>query len=314
MTSRSTRRLLVAAAVLLPLLVSLLAACGGGSEGSATTTSTTTSSAASPEPGADDRRVVALGEEFLLADLLALGITPVASTATVAEEGFVGLDESATDGIEALPSTEPNVERLAALAPDVIVATPFVVDELGEEVLTGLAELVVVDAVDPRASIEVLGAAFERTERAQELVTALDEAVAAGRGRLPEDLEVSVATVYPGPSLAVWVAGPATVPSVLDELGVTMVPGPADVDASDGRAFISSERLDLLSAPTMLLLQSSIVDGEAAALDELSAERRWTTLPAVADDRVIELDRLAFPGIVGRTEAVDVLVEQLGGE
>lgn len=304
MHTRSRRLLPVLAA----LTMAALAACSG-TEDSTTTTTTPTDDG----PAVEDQRIVALGEEFLLADLLALGLTPLASTATVAEVGFVGLDESATEGIEPLPSTEPNVERLAALDPDVIVATPFVVDELGEDVLAGLGELIVVDAEDPRAAVQQLGEAFGRTEEADALVAALDDAVAAGRERLPAGLEVSVATVYPGPSLAVWVAGPATVPDLLDELGVTFVPGADDVEASDGRAFVSNERLDLLAAPTLVLLQSSIVEGEATALEELSADPRWSALPAVADDRVIELDRLDYPGIVGRTEAVDELVAQLGG-
>lgn len=305
MHARSVRSL----SLLTALLAAVLVACSNADDATTTTTAAT-----SEDPAVEDQRIVALGEEFLLADLLALGVTPVASTATVAEVGFVGLDESATEGIEPLPSTEPNVERLAALEPDVIVATPFVVDQLGEDLLTGLAELVVVDSEDPREAMRQLGDAFGRTEEADALVTALDDAVAAGRERLPEGLEVSVATVYPGPSLAVWVAGPATVPDLLDELGVTMVPGADDVDASDGRAFISNERLDLLAAPTLVLLQSSIVEGEATAFEELSADPRWSALPAVADDRVIELDRLDYPGVVGRTEAVGALVAQLGGE
>jgi iron complex transport system substrate-binding protein len=302
MHSRPRRLLPVLAA----LTVAALAACGGTEDSTATTTTPT-----GDGPAVEDQRIVALGEEFLLADLLALGVTPVASTATVAEVGFVGLDDSDTEGIEPLPSTEPNVERLAALDPDVIVATPFVVDELGEDVLTGLGELIVIDTEDPRASVQQLGEAFDRTEEADALVAALDDSVAAGRERLPEGVEVSVATVDPGPSLAVWVAGPSTVPDVLDELGVTFVPGADEVDASSGRAFVSNERLDLLAAPTLVLLQSSIVEGEATALEELSADPRWSALPAVADDRVIEIDRLDYPGIVGRTEAVEALVAQL---
>jgi iron complex transport system substrate-binding protein len=98
---------------------------------------------------------------------------------------------------------------------------------------------------------------------------------------------------------------------VLEDLGVALVPGPDEVDASGGRAYLSSERLDLFAADTLVLLQSPIVDGESAALAELEADPRWSRLPAVEADRVIELDRLGYPGIVGRTAAVEVLSERL---
>jgi iron complex transport system substrate-binding protein len=258
--------------------------------------------------------VIALGEEFLLADLLAVGVVPVASTATVAEEGFVGIDAELTEGIEPLPGTEPNIERLAALRPEVIVATPFVVDEVGEEVLSGLGELVVVDTDDPRESVLELGRAFDRSEEARRLVDDYEAAVTDGRSALPQGTEVTVATVYPGPSLAVWVEGPSTIPATLEDLGVTLTPSVDEVDATGGRAYISSERLDLLSAPTLVLLQSSLVDGEASALAEVAEDPRWSRLPAVAADRVIELDRLAYPGISGRTQAVDDLVRELAPE
>ena len=128
----------------------VLAACGGDSGGAASSadeaSATDGAGDAPPEAGGTTPTVLALGEEYLLADLLALRIRPMASTANVVlDDGFAGLDEFDTDGIVALPSTEPNLELLADYRADVVVANTFVTDYLGRDLLEGVGgELVVV--------------------------------------------------------------------------------------------------------------------------------------------------------------------------
>jgi iron complex transport system substrate-binding protein len=297
-------------------------ACGSGGEGGdaidaqvpatsapapETTAPTTAGSpTSSPAPGtAGDEVVVALGEEFLLADLLALGVTPVASTATVPTAGFQGLDQFDTSGIEALPSTEVNLERIAAYRPTVIVTTGFVAREVGEALLTELAELVVIDD-DATAEDQLLALAqrFDATDAANQLLADLDEArdgVAAQVAARPEPCVVSLATVYPGPSPAAWTNDATDVPAAILAAGCELRPG-ADAGSPDrnGRLFLSLEQFGLLDAPLLVLLQSDIVDGEAEALAELGDNPLWSAIPAVASGQVVTLDRLAYPGVPGQ--------------
>ena len=194
-----------------------LAACGGGSDGAEPDVPSEPD--ATPASDADLGRVVALGEEFLLADLLALGITPVASTATVADEGFQGVDAWDTEGIVAYPSYEANLEALAAERADVIVATEFIVDQVGREVLEAAAaeELVVIGDAGGTEQLDELAAAFDRPAEAAALEAELDEAIATASSAVPDGCEVSLGTIYPDRSPAAWVAAPNAAAIVAEE-------------------------------------------------------------------------------------------------
>jgi iron complex transport system substrate-binding protein len=260
--------------------------------------------------------VVALGEEFLLADLLALGITPIASTATVASAGFQGLAPFDTSGIEVLSSTERNIERLAAYQADLIVTTESISAQIGDDVLASMSEVVVVpDSATALDRLRILAERFGANEEADRFETEL----AASRARLAnavaartEPCEVSLATVYPGPSPAAWTSGVTDIPAAVIDAGCELRPGP-DAPGPDrnGRLFLSLEQLGVLDAPLLLLLQSSIVEGEDAAVAELADTPLWSSIPAVAAGRVETLDRLAYPGVAGLIRLSDDLVDLL---
>jgi iron complex transport system substrate-binding protein len=277
-------------------------AAGAAGDGGTPTTATTPT-------------VLALGEEYLLADLLTLGVRPVASTANVVlDEGFAGLDEFDTDGIEALPSTEPNLERLASYRSDVVVVNTFVADYIGREILEGLGGELVVVPDDHAERILALGDAFDRRSEAEAALADLDEAVAAGAAALnARGRALSVATVYPGSTVAAWVDGPVDAPATLLAMGFTLRPGATDVEGEEGgRLYLSNEQLELLDADTLVALQSDLVVGEPEALEAIAHDPLWSGLPAVASGDVITVDRLGYPGIAGRRRLVDDLVARLG--
>ena len=246
-------------------------------------------------------RVVSLAEEFILADLLSLGIEPVASTATVDTAGFQGLDEFDTSAIEVLPQTTLNLEYLASLQPDTIVTLQFWVDQVGAGVLEGIADVVIIpDGLSGAERIEALGDLVGRPEHAATVAAAVDRAQQAAIDQVPGGCEISLAVVYPGPTIAAFVDGPWELPSAFQAVGCELVPGP-DVAAPDanGRAFLSEEQLGLLAAPTLVLMQNDTVDGETAALDQVSSGAIWQTIPAVAANHVVIIDRLGYPGAQG---------------
>ena len=319
MTATSRRRfLLMLGAAGAVATTSGLAACGGGDGDAAASDGAdegTDSGASGGGTGGETPIVLALGEEYLLADLLALGITPVASTTNVQTgDGFAGLDEFDTTGIEPIPTSEPNLERLAGFGAEIVVANEFVVDYLGRDVLEGLgAELVVVP--DEEADrMRVLGDAFDRREEVDALLADLDSAIEAAKTQLNADgRPISVATVYPGPTVAAWVDGPVDVPAMLLDLGYTLTPGAGDVDGEEGgRLYLSNEQIGVLDADILVAMQSDQVLGESDALDEIAGDPVWSQLPAVVTGNVITIDRLGYPGTPGRRRLVDDLVAQLG--
>jgi ABC-type Fe3+-hydroxamate transport system substrate-binding protein len=299
---------------------SLLVACGAdGGDRAASSEDEGPDTAGTGDGGpattAETRTVLALGEEYLLADLLTLGIRPIASTANVVlDEGFAGLGEFDTEGIESLPSTEPNLERLAGYRADVVVVNTFVADYLGREVLEGLGGELVVVPDDHAERILALGATFDRRSEAEAALADLDEAIAAGAATLNAGgRAVSFATVYPGSTVAAWVDGPIDVPATLLAMGFTLRPGATDVEGEEGgRLYLSNEQLDVLDADTLVALQSDLVAGEPEALEAMADDPLWSALPAVASGKVVTIDRLGYPGIAGRRRVVDDLVARLG--
>jgi ABC-type Fe3+-hydroxamate transport system substrate-binding protein len=322
-TRPTTRR---AAIALLAAVVVLAAGCGGDGatdtaaspEVEVTVSSTTGTTPAEPavdstsptvatdvgalDVGAPDLGdVVALGEEFVLADLLALGVTPIASTATVDTAGFQGLDGFDTTGIEVLPQTTLSLEYLASLQPDTIVALQFFVDQVGADVLEGIADVVVVpDGLSGSEQLEAIGDLIGRPERADAVALELDAAATAAGEAIGDDCVLSLASVYPGPTVAAFVDGPSSIPAALQRVGCQLVPGP-DVTAPDanGRAWLSEEQYGLLGQDLLVLMQNDTVDGESDALRAIESSPLWSTLPAVQADNVRVIDRLGYPGTPG---------------
>lgn len=272
--------------------------------------------APSAAPALDDGpldlgRVVVIGEEFLLADVLALGGQPVAATATL-EDRFVGIERD-TSAIEPFSPIEPNFERLAAFQPDLIITTTGVASFVGEEIFEEIAETAIVDNSDWRAQVTQLGEAMGVPERAEALLASYDDAVAAASGQIPTDLRVTVATVYVGPSVAAWTDGPVNIPAVLLDLGITLTPGAGELDGeSNGRVYLSEELITELDGDLLVLAQTAGVEGEDAALAEVAEGELWQGLPAVAADNTLTVDRLGYPGVEGRIRLIDDVLAALG--
>lgn len=275
---------------------------GAASVSTSPTTIVSTAPAASA-PAEDLGRVVVLAEEALFADVLSLGVRPVASSASVVEAGFQGMDDFDTTGIEALPMTTLNLEQLAALRPDTIITLQFWADQIGEDVLRGAADRIVLvpDGLSIPDRVTYLGEQLGRQPQAAALVADLTAAEAAAAAKVPDDCVVSLVAIYPGPAPAVFVSGPWDIPSAVLATGCRLDPDATVVEPDrNGRVYLSMEQLGLLDAPRIVLLQSDTVEGEDAAVAEIEANPLWANLPAVQAHRVTVLDRLGYPGAAGQ--------------
>jgi iron complex transport system substrate-binding protein len=248
------------------------------------------------------RRIVALGEEGLLADLLDAGMRPIAASVNVPEAvPLISATELA--GIELFPSAAPiSLERVAALQPNLIIGGRFFLEEAGYAELSRIAPTVALGASDPRQSYVETLTVFGLAERADADRAALEQAVATSAEQLrAEQRSVSLATIYPGAMLAVWVDGPTSVPLLMRELGLDIRPAAADLrGVRNGRAFLSNEQIALLDGELLILLQSASVEGEAAAIAAFQAQPIWNQIPAVQNGFVYTLDRLGYPGMRGQ--------------
>jgi iron complex transport system substrate-binding protein len=246
----------------------------------------------------DPQRVVALSEEFLLADLLALGVTPIASTSN--DPGaFLGLDPADTEGIENIASVDFNLEQLAALRPDLLLAYPDYIELVGYDLLAAIAPTVAIGTVDSdwREQLELTAAVFGAEDLAAERIAAIDATLDEARGTL-DGTVMSVASVSPGPFIRAYTDERTALTEIMADLGVVFTPDGGNTD-DNGRIEVSLEQLGILDGDLLVLLQSSLIDGVDTALSDVEESPLWATLPAVRNGAVIELDQLAYFGADG---------------
>ncbi|MFV0308592.1 MAG: ABC transporter substrate-binding protein, partial [Desertimonas sp.] len=226
-----------------------------------------------------------------------------------------GMGDLPTDGIELFDYLTISLEEVAAMDADHVIVWQFAADTVGVDQLAGTTEHlhVIPTGTSGDDQLRLLGDAFDRTERAEELITRLDEAVAAANDVVPDDCATSVAAIYAGPSVAAFVEPVWDVPRTVDALGCELVPGPGSMEPDgNGRVYLSMEQLGVLDGPQLVLMQTDTVPGEPDAVSEIEDGPLWAALPAVIDDRVAVIDRLGYAGILGEIRLVEDLADTLG--
>lgn len=261
----------------------------------------------------DPQRIVALSEEFLLADLLALGVTPVASSSN-ALEGFGGIDPLLTDGIEITTSATFNLEQLAGFAPDLILAYPVYIELVGYDILNEIAPTVAIgdDESDWRERLKLTAAVLGIDEIGAERIDEYEAAYTAAAEVLG-GVQVSALSVFDPSFIRAYVDGGTFLVDAMIESGIDMVPGPAEVEGLDrvGRVQLSLEQFGLLQGDVIVMLQRIGLEDDAAR--EIAESVLWETLPAVQNNAVITLDRLGYPGAAGAAGFVTELAAAVAG-
>jgi iron complex transport system substrate-binding protein len=302
------------------LIVILLSACGRNAEPFPITVQETgkariiTHRFGESQVPLNPQRVVALGQEYMLADVLDAGINVVASNVNVID--VAGFKQDELDDIFLFLATQPNLETITSLNPDLIIGVDYFIQRIGYNKLSAIAPTVAIDTEGEwqRTYVETLSV-FGKAAEAQSNITAYEARLSDVREKLNANGRlISVGTIYPDQSPAAWVDGPTAVPQLLLDLGFQLSPSPAEVKdfgIRDGRVFFSLERLDLFAADTLILLQSNQVEGEEESLAEVKANPLWANLPAVKTNQVFVLDRLGYPGLRGRYMLLDDVLKIL---
>ncbi|MEM7114893.1 MAG: ABC transporter substrate-binding protein [Chloroflexota bacterium] len=303
------------------LLLGLLIGCGNPPEAlpivivsETATTRTIEHTFGTTEIPKEPQRVIALGEEGLLADLLDIGIKPVLSTVNVVDDVKL-ISPEELDGIELLPSASNiSPETLLSYSPDLIIAGVFFADQAGYGRLSEIAPTVTVGGLAMEQHVETL-AIFGLREQGEANVAELQQRISSEAARIDaSNIAVSVGAIYPGPNVAIFLEDRGGVPNFLSEMGVQLLPVEAerdDLTVRFGRAYISNERLDLLNGDQLILLQATSVDGEMEAVAEINADPLWQQLPAVKAGNVVTLDRLGYPGLRGQEALLEDLIAVL---
>ncbi|MET0885840.1 MAG: iron-siderophore ABC transporter substrate-binding protein [Mycetocola sp.] len=224
---------------------------------------------------------------------IALGTTPVGVEAATwggdEDQYFPWVRDAIEKKGDDLPTTfnvypEIDVEAVLELAPDLILAPQ---SGISEDEFATLSEIAPVVAYPDSAwrttwddQIEIIGKALGKSDEAAELITGIEEDIAAAEAEHPEFAGLSFAYVYaaePG-ALALYQAGDPRV-DLITGLGMTMDETVGEVPLTDGSfsSTVGLERADLLDNVDVLFTWFN--DEENQKLIE--AQPLFAQIPAV---------------------------------
>jgi iron complex transport system substrate-binding protein len=249
------------------------------------------------------QRVVMLFPGIDFDNLLALGMTPVGVATYTADRLYIlppYLDDQ-TAGIETVGTmTQPSLERLALLDPDLIIMLSFSREAYPR--LTQIAPTVVLEATErslPKR-LRKLAEFVNREEEAEEIIEELEQLIKQFQddmGERLDEVEVSVLRVRSDGIFGYVKSSPTGI--ALEELGIKRPPAQDVFRLLGTRIDISMERLDQADGDIIFIWGA--LKGDAEARERLFANPLWQRLNAVQAGHVyvVPEDYWAFPGVQG---------------
>lgn len=297
-----------------------LGACGGDEEDTSSAAGEPADSPGSTVAKPRPTRVVALGQGADADTLIALGIVPVAMSKGFGADiyrwtqaALGGQSPTLIETIDTVP-----IEQIAALKPDLIVATTFYgfadnAEALGK-IATTLGPQTTADKETWKQTALRVGEAVGMADEARRLVDKAEGTVAAARDRHP-DWRGKTFTFGPVDDLAALYTVNArddASAALIEQLGLTLSPAVTALPSTEtaGRASVSLERLDLLEADALVLVYFA-----DEARSTLEANPLFRRIPAVGRGSYVDLDRsvaigAAFPSVL----SIPFVVERLEPE
>lgn len=248
---------------------------------------------------------------------VALGITPVGVVDSWLEKPMYRYLREALSGVEHVGlETQPNLEKVAWLDPDLIVATRFRHERV-RPLLEQVAPTVATGTVfDFKASLRLMAEATGRQARAGELLRTWDTRVADFRrriaGTLGDDWPQKAAVVrFKSDHVRLYSTGFAG--SILDELGFEQPD--AVQDQGWGMKLTSEENIPVLNADVIFVLLEPDDPAITRNYRHWRSHPLWQRLDAVRHDRVFEVDAVNWimgGGILAANAMLDDLYRHYG--
>ncbi len=306
-------RLLFAAPALAASL--LLTACSGGSNAEEvaqeeSSTRTVTHFRGTTEVPAKPERVVVLdlGE---LDSAVALGVKPVGAVKAPVEEGLLSYLEDDVAGVELVGEIgEPDLEKIAALEPDLILGSDIRVKDFYDE-LSAIAPTVFTETVGVawKENLAVHAEALGKQEEAADLMAAYEKRAVEVGEKVADDTTVSVVRFVPG-EIRLY-AKANFIGTVLEDAGIAR---PTAQDVAEFSVDVSTEQIS--KADGDVVFQGTYGDPGETDGPKVLAGPLWKNLTAVKAGAVHQVDDdIWFLGTgVGAADLVlDELEQTLAG-
>lgn len=239
-------------------------------------------------------RVVALDDRTVEA-ALAVGAPVVGAVGRYEKQLVPPAFEELARGVEVVGET-PNLEAIARLEPDLILAQGYTVEEIEGE-LGQVAPVVVLEywkddsytTTKWEEHLRRVADAAGRERRAEEELRRLDLAVDSFREDFegdPAEVELSVLQLQPEQWL--YFTEVAFCGEIVDRLGFSRPKSQRDTDTD--RVYLSYERLSLADGDAIVLTAETLEEGVSESVEEVTASPLWRSLGAVEAGEVHRAD------------------------
>jgi iron complex transport system substrate-binding protein len=238
------------------------------------------------------KRIVVLHDAILLEPILSLGMRPIASTVYWLERGifYRNVDAATTAKIEPIGSiTEPNVEKILSLKPDLIIGRPGQHDRLYAQ-LAKIAPTVYPKEAQTSIleQLRFLGRLLGRETLAEQRIQTYQSRIANFKSRAGRKLSnITISRLrFAGSAVNTFGEADAVV-QIINALGIKR---PAAQSAlKDERVNLSLETLPAHDADYIFVRRVGDVKIENIVPNEL-----WNRLGAVKNNSIIEEDWAAY--------------------
>ncbi len=269
----------------------------------------------------DPRRVVGIEGRRDLETCLALGTAPVAigSNALYGGDTVAPFLDFPLDGVTVIQQTEPNLELIASLRPDLILTRDSNIEELRDQLVAIAPVLPVGSGVDPdntaddwRADLQRVAGWLGREDRFGRVLADYDARlrdVTARHAARIADAVVAIIQFSPGDGgfSSSTTRGFYLQAQALGAVGGTHLPYLENLDQGEYVATFSLEQIGELAPADAILVVANTADERAA----LAAQPLWQRLPAVSAGRVVLTESRANYGSVFAASECLRLIDEL---
>jgi iron complex transport system substrate-binding protein len=291
----------------------ILAACGGsepdqGQTAAESDTRSVEHAMGTAEVPAKPERVVVLdtGE---LDDTLALGVKPVGAVRIDVSTDFLSYLEGQTDGIEMVGTiSEPNLEKIAALEPDLILSSTVRHEAIFEQLQAIAPTVLAPDLGDTwKENFLLYAEALGKTGEAEEMIADFESRAAALGAEIGTGKTLSIVRFLPG-QIRLY-ADQSFTGVILGDMGLEV---PAPAVGQDTFLELSPEQITEAEADYVYVSTYGPEDDTDQAATV--GGPLWQTLSAVQAGGVHELDDdlLSGIGIQAAEQILDQFEDELG--
>lgn len=241
-----------------------------------------------------------------------MGVKPVGAVESWLQQPYYEYLSADMEGVLVVgEETQPNLEEIAKLEPDLIIASQIRHEEIYEQ-LSQIAPTVVHETVyDFKGTVEMMGEAMNQQEKADELISAWDDRVADFQGKIQEKvgdqwpMHVTVAN-FREDHARIYVTGFAG--SILTELGFE---GPKNItdESLEIVKLTDKESIPQMNADVIYAFMED-TDAVKKTYGEWTSHPLWANLDAVKADQVYKVDEIIW-NMGGGIRAANLMLDDI---